>query len=49
MGSTYLWEALQPGPRELSADVADFCLSVTGLIGPSSDFYANFLLLTSWK
>lgn len=25
MGSTYLWEALQPGPRELSADVADFC------------------------
>ena len=25
MGSAYLWEALQPGPRELSADVADFC------------------------
>ena len=25
MGSAYLWEALQPGSREISADVADFC------------------------
>ena len=47
MGGAYLREALQPGPREISADVADFLfLSVTGITGPSSDFYVNFLLVT---
>lgn len=46
-GSAYLREALQPGSREISADVADFCFcQLLALLGPSSDFYVNFLLVT---
>lgn len=45
MGSAYLREALQPGSREISADVADFCFcQLLALLAQVPIFMLTFCL-----